>query len=113
MSTRTRRSAAGLLLALLALVLGWLLVSRRRKTIAVSLTIDNCYELYDDETTYICARIPAPPRHSDADALHDWASEYLLELTGVGHPDGNSFYSVEITHSTDPALIGEVFEFGG
>lgn len=83
-------------------------------TITVSLKIENTYELYDDVTTYKTNEvIPAPPTlEEDSEAYREWASEHIREFTGVGHEDGDSWYDVTITDSSEPALIGRTFEWG-
>lgn len=74
--------------------------------------IENGYELYDDVTTHRRATIPAPPWPTEGDEFDDWASEHIFSLTGVGHDDGDSWYDVTITESTDPTLVGMQFEWG-
>ena len=84
-------------------------------TVTVSLTIENTYELYEDVTTYAVDRVvPAPPcgPADDADAFNEWAHEHIYQFTGTGHTRGDSWYDVEITASSEPALIGHTFEFG-
>lgn len=84
-------------------------------TITVECEIDNVYELYDSVTTYKTATIPEPPAGTQQgdDAFEDWASDHLLELTGVGHEDGNSAYFLEIIKCDErPDLVGLEFEWG-
>jgi len=83
-------------------------------TITISLKIENIYELYDDETTYVEDKvIDAPPTlEAGTEAYEDWAYDTIYSFTGVGHEDGNSSYFVEVTACSEPALVGREFEFG-
>lgn len=81
-------------------------------TVTVSLTIDNRYELYPDEETYEIVTVPAPPADHTGDEFAEWKDEHIRPLCGVGHPDGESWYDVTITDSSDPALIGLTFDWG-
>ncbi len=81
-------------------------------TVTVTLVIENTYELYDDvTTTYSDVVVPAPPS-VDSDEYDDWAYDHIRCFTGVGHEDGDSWYDVKITASSDPALVGRTFDWG-
>lgn len=85
------------------------------ETITVSLTVENAYELYENETTtFTDVTIPAPPTTDrDSEEWTDWAYDAIYcEYTGVGHTDGDSWYDVTITACSEPALIGETFAWG-
>jgi hypothetical protein len=85
-------------------------MATKPKQITVSLRIENTYELYDDVVTTVTdAVIPAPPANGDTD---EWAWDHIYPFTGVGHEDGDSWYDVEITASSDPALVGRKFDWG-
>lgn len=83
-------------------------------TITISLDIENHYELYGQIDTSVTDEvIPAPPTTDrDSDEWHDWAQDHILPFTGTGREDGNSAYFVTVTACSDPALVGEEFEFG-
>ena len=93
---------------------GWVLDpidDPREGYVHVSLEIENHYELYGTETTYRTRlEIPAPPEGDTSDDT--WQQEYIYPETGVGHEDGDSSYFVKVTASSDPALVGQEFEFG-
>lgn len=93
---------------------GWVLDpidDPREGYVHVSLEIDNHYELYANEKTFRTnLEIPAPPEGDTSDDT--WQQEYIYVETGVGHEDGDSSYFVKITASSDPALVGQEFEFG-
>lgn len=80
--------------------------------LTVSLEIENAYELYDNETTYVVDQVVDAPADHDEDTLRVWAEDALLPFTGVGHFDGDSWYDVTVTACSDPKLVGERFEFG-
>lgn len=83
-------------------------------TVKISLEIENHYELHGQiDTTVTDKVIPAPPTTDrDADEWDNWAYDHIFQFTGTGREDGNSSYFVTVTACSDPALIGEEFEFG-
>lgn len=82
-------------------------------TVTISATIENTYELYAGVTTYaVDEEVPAPPAAEDSEEYSEWGWKHIHPLTGAGHPDGESWYDVTITESTDPALVGRKFAFG-
>ncbi len=83
-------------------------------TITISLEIENTYEDDDhDETTYVTDKVvPAPPALEDEEALQEWADEHIYCETGTGHTEGDSWYDVKVTASSDPALVGREFQWG-
>lgn len=90
----------------------WLYADR---TIVLTLEIDNKYELYADEhTSFIDVVLPAPDEDDVADDLDDWADDNIRPFTGVGHEDGDSWYDVLVTASSDPTLVAvdREFDFG-
>lgn len=81
--------------------------------VIVSLHIENTYELYEDVDTHVTdVVIPAPPADVDSKEYEEWAYDHINCYTGVGHTDGDSWYDVEITASSDPELVGRTFEWG-
>lgn len=82
-------------------------------TVRISVTIDNRYELSDPVVTTQITDIPPPPINDDA-ALDDWEQEHIFPLTGAGFEEGDSFYEVTVTESSNPQLIpvGTIYEFG-
>jgi hypothetical protein len=81
-------------------------------TARVTLRIENYYELYPTEITIRSANVPLPVPPEETDARSAWEYEYIHAETGAGHPDGDSWYDVEITASTAPELLGMTFQFG-
>lgn len=81
--------------------------------VTVLLEIENTYELYDGVTTYAVVTVPAPPAVSDA-TYDDWKYDNFHEHTGVGYPDGDSWYDVIVLASSHPDLIavGQEWDFG-
>lgn len=80
--------------------------------VTLTLRIENNYELYDDVTTEVTVTVPAPPLPRFSDAWCDWVDHYIGQETGTGKVDGDSWYDVEVIASSDPALVGETFDFG-
>jgi hypothetical protein len=82
--------------------------------VIVSLVVKNTYERYEDVViTVTDVVIPAPPADVDSEEYDDWAYEHIHDrYTGVGHTDGDSWYDVRITDSSDPELVGRTFEWG-
>jgi predicted DNA-binding transcriptional regulator YafY len=82
--------------------------------VTVSLTIENHYELYESVTTHVDdAPVEAPdPDDLAADDLDDWATDQLYDYTGTDHVDGDSWYDVTITASSEPRLVWKEFGFG-
>jgi hypothetical protein len=76
------------------------------QTVTLSLTVENHYT---DRT--ITGRIHGVAVPAPAGDLTDWAALHLFPHTGTGRT-GNAWYEVEITASTDPALVGMRFELG-
>jgi hypothetical protein len=78
------------------------------------------YERYDEVTTTVTDQlVPAPPTRAEQPdeeqyeiALYEWAQEHLFDFTGVGHFDGDSWYTVTITACTELDLVGRDFDFG-
>ncbi|MEV6487242.1 hypothetical protein AB0M20_01195 [Actinoplanes sp. NPDC051633] len=82
-------------------------------TITISLSIVNTYELYPTEVTTVTdVVVPAPPDAADADAYDQWADDHIIQYTGTGRCDGDSWYDVTVTDCSDPRLIGAEFSFG-
>lgn len=85
-------------------------------TITISLEIENHYELHGQIDTSVTDKvIPAPPTrrtNRDSDEWDNWAQDHILPFTGTGREKGNASYFVTVTACSDPALIGEEFEFG-
>jgi hypothetical protein len=98
--------------ALSEAILAELVAEEAAGRVTVTLRIENTYELYDEVITTPTVTIPAPPPEDDEDAYSEWAQEYIQAETGVGHDDGDSWYDVLVTASTDPELVGRTFEFG-
>lgn len=82
--------------------------------IALSLRIENTYELHDDVVTYALAVVPLPPKDGNADDHEAWAYEHIQALTGVGHSSGDSWYDVEVIDSSAPDVIevGTTWDWG-
>lgn len=82
--------------------------------VVVDLTVDNTYELYEDVQVKVHGAIlPAPPEDQNSDEYSEWAHSNVIDpFTGVGHEDGDSWYDVKVTASSDPALVGREFDFG-
>jgi hypothetical protein len=82
--------------------------------VIVSLCVENAYELYEDvEVTVTDVVLPAPPDDEESSDYQEWSQEYIIDrYTGTGHTDGDSWYDVEITASSDPALVGRTFDWG-
>jgi hypothetical protein len=83
--------------------------------ITISLAIDNTYE--DGTTIPTVATdvvVPPPPTDRDSGAWVDWSYDHIFERTGTGRTDGDSWYDVKVTASSNPDLIpvGLTFEFG-
>ncbi|GLY05122.1 hypothetical protein Acsp01_55010 [Actinoplanes sp. NBRC 101535] len=81
-------------------------------TAAVTLRIENSYELYADSTTTVTTTVPLPVPPVDTDERTDWEWNHIHRHTGVGNINGKSWYDVEVIDSSDPALLGMTFEFG-
>lgn len=83
-------------------------------TITVSLSIDNAYELYGTiKTTVTDEVIPAPPTTDrESDDWREWAYDSIFPFTGTGRESGDAAYFATITACSDPALVGEEFEWG-
>jgi hypothetical protein len=82
-------------------------------TVTVSLTIENTYARYAPVTTYATdVVIPEPPPGLDMDPYDDWAFDHIYCFTGTGRTDGDSWYDVTITASSDPELVGREFAWG-
>lgn len=90
-------------------------------TITLSLKIENIYvdEDNDDEITKVTVTLPAPPPNSsgsqtDDEAYREWHETHIRDLTGTGQPKGDAAYFVEVTASSDEALlpVGAEFEYG-
>lgn len=82
------------------------------RTVSVTLDIVNTYEGGEEVRTEVVADVPAPPPESDHDAYEAWAYEHIYAHTGTGRTEGDAWYDVVITWSSDPALIGRTFEWG-
>lgn len=82
--------------------------------VIISLHVENAYELYEDvEVTVTDVVVPAPPADTESDDYEKWARHQIINrYTGAGHIDGDSWYDVLITASSDPALVGRTFEWG-
>jgi hypothetical protein len=81
--------------------------------VIISLEIVNTYELYPTVTTYVTdVEVPDPPNESDANAWDNWVYEQIHDRTGVGHPEGDSWYDVTVTACSDPSWVGREFDFG-
>ncbi|MCY1144020.1 hypothetical protein OWR29_39005 [Actinoplanes sp. Pm04-4] len=82
-------------------------------TVQVSLEIENRYEgdivIYTRVTDAV---VPAPAPDSSEAQLYEWALKHLFPFTGTGHVDGDAWYDVTVTASSDPSLIGACFDFG-
>jgi len=80
----------------------------------VSLHVENAYELYDDvEYEINDVVVPTPPSDVDSDEFAEWVQNHIIDpYTGVGHEDGDSWYDVKVTASSDPALVGRKFDWG-
>ena len=96
---------------------GWALDKVVHPRLTVSLRIENRYEggsMVVTEANDV--RMPRPPQNrgqADYDEQYsDWAYEHIFCHTGTGRTSGDSWYDVEITACTDPALIGREFSFG-
>jgi len=97
---------------------GWVVVDLTQFNLAgaviVSLRVENSYEMYEDVTVEIKGVVvPTPPADVDSEEYQEWAQDNIIDpYTGVGHEDGDSWYDVEITASSDPALVGRKFDWG-
>jgi hypothetical protein len=82
--------------------------------VIVSLRIENRYMYYGRiDTTVADVVVPTPPANEDSQDYADWAYDNIYCCyTGVGHTDGDSWYDVEITASSDPALVGRTLQWG-
>jgi len=78
--------------------------------ISVSLRIENRYEFYETVVTEVTDEI-IPALAPDEDE-QDWAQEFIYPWTGTGHTDGDSWYDVEVTTSSDPTMVGRKYDFG-
>lgn len=99
---------------------GWACNAVFRPLIKLALKIDNIYEDGDRVVTEPVVMVPEPPRLDDADALDEWADEFILPATGTGKTEGDASYFVEVI-AVDPSLlstgkehplVGRKFEFG-
>lgn len=82
--------------------------------VALVLEIENTYERYADVTTYASVVVPAPPADEDSDAYDTWRWDHIIQLTGVGHPDGDSWYDITVLESSAPEVIpvGKTWDWG-
>jgi hypothetical protein len=82
----------------------------------VSLTIENTYEDGDEVVVLKDEEIEDPPTPVDmeSDAWSEWADDQIYPLTGTGRTEGDSWYNVTVTASSDPNLVpvGTTFEWG-
>lgn len=82
-------------------------------TVTLDLRVENTYEDGDEIVTRPTGVVvPAPPPEDDTDAYTAWTDNHIRGLTGTGRTDGDAWYDVVVTASTDPALIGREFTFG-
>lgn len=83
-------------------------------TITLSMTVEHEYELYGPVTAYVVdAVVPAPPADEDSDEYDEWRQAYIIDaFTGVGRPDGDSWYDLTVTACSDPELVGHTFDWG-
>lgn len=81
-------------------------------TIAVTLGIDNVYELYGTIKTIVETEIDPPPPEDD-ETYEDWLQDHIFEHTGTGRTDGDAGYFVEVLQSSDPDALppGTKYEF--
>jgi hypothetical protein len=83
--------------------------------IVVTLEIENRYANYGDVTTTIAnVVIPKPWDKPDTEDYDEWQHEHIIGWTGVGHCDGDSWYDVTVTASSDPEAlaVGTTFDWG-
>lgn len=82
--------------------------------IVVTLTVENTYAEHEDVTwTIRNAIIEPPPPDQDCDDYREWEQTWVIDLfTGAGHTTGDSWYDIEITDSSDPALKGHTITWG-
>lgn len=76
--------------------------------VTVSLRIENTYADGETVTTTVDTTV-SPPTW---DELDEWAWEEIFPHTGTGKTDGDSWYDVKITASSEPRLVGRKFEYG-
>jgi hypothetical protein len=82
-------------------------------TITVSLRVENRHEDGDPIITeFADVVVLAPPLLTDAAALGEWSWKALFPFTGTGQIKGDSWYDVEVTACSDPALVSMEFGFG-
>lgn len=94
------------------------------KQIDLELTVDNYYENGDHITTERKVTADSPPfRYVSGpsmildkarEALDEWEQDFIFPATGADNPEGgDASYFVEVTASSDTALIpvGTKFEF--
>lgn len=79
-------------------------------TARISVLVSNAYDDGTEVFTTDTATVPPPP--ADEDGREEWWQEHVFPLTGSGRfVDGNALYTVWITASDAPALVGLTHEF--
>lgn len=74
----------------------------------ISATITNTYETGKDILTYV-EKVDVAELDGNE---FDWAYDNLFPLTGTGRTEGDAWYDVLITDSSNEELIGRTFYFG-
>ncbi|MFE7463085.1 hypothetical protein ACFU6R_03135 [Streptomyces sp. NPDC057499] len=78
----------------------------------ISLRIENRYESGFEVETTSTVMVPLPLPEEGTEERSDWEYDHIFPETGTGFGDGDSWYDVEVTHSTATELLGLTFEFG-
>lgn len=78
----------------------------------MSLVIENRYQDRSLVVTRTTVRCSPPPSRSDAEAFAEWVDTNVRQHTGTGRVEGDAWYDVTITQSSDPSWMGRQFGFG-
>lgn len=86
-------------------------------TVTLTLKIENHYPGAEIITHTTITVPPPPPARTDDEydvATEDWEQDYIFPETGTDRTEGDSWYFVKVTESSDTSLVpvGTEYEFG-
>lgn len=83
-----------------------------RGCLAVTMDIENTYELYGTEWTRVSVLVPPEPADQDSAEYDDWLHRFILDHTGTGRTRGDAWYDITWDECSDPAQVGRTFDWG-